>query len=284
MNSAMAASMKRLFLAGAATAALLVPTFAFAGAAVKPRFSLTLQVVGPGTVIASPGTRCAGYLTRVHLCRNVYAVGTRVKLTALPKVDAKLSSWRGSLAGAGLTRTVTMNVPKIVTATFVKVPPSRPPPPPPPPAAPGNSRANPLPLSATVGIVSGDQHWTLRIISTQPDASAAVLAENQFNDPPAPGNQFFIATVGLSYVSGSEALHPGFEASYGLRAVGPSNVVYSTFGNSCGVIPDDFDVKGDLLAGGSMVGNICWSVPSSEAGSLVAFIELDSKPFYMALR
>ena len=79
-------------------------------------------------------------------------------------------------------------------------------------------------------------------------------------------------------------MHPGFEASYGLRAVGPSNVVYSTFGNSCGVIPDDFDVKGDLLAGGSMVGNICWSVPSSEAGSLVAFIELDSKPFYMALR
>jgi len=179
-----------------------------------------------------------------------------------------------------------MNVPKIVTATFVKVPPSRPPPPPPPPAAPGNSRANPLPLGATVGIVSGDLHWTLRIISTQPDATAAVLAENQFNDPPAPGNQFFIATVGVSYGSGSEALHAGFEASFGLRAVGPSNVVYSTFGTTsrCGVIPDSIDDKGNLLPGGSVVGNICWQVPSSEAGSLIAFIELDNKPFYMALR
>jgi hypothetical protein len=50
------------------------------------------------------------------------------------------------------------------------------------------------------------------------------------------------------------------------------------------VIPDDLLFKGDLLPGGSMAGNICWSVPASEAGSLIAFIELDSKPFYMALR
>jgi hypothetical protein len=31
----------------------------------------------------------------------------------------------------------------------------------------------------------------------KPDATAAVLAENQFNDPPAVGNQFFIATEPL---------------------------------------------------------------------------------------
>jgi hypothetical protein len=71
-----------------------------------------------------------------------------------------------------------------------------------------------------------------------------------------------------------------------LKAVGPSNVVYSTFGpvSRCGVIPDAITFKGDLLPGGSAVGNICWSVLSSEVSQLVGFIELNLKPFYMALR
>ena len=69
-----------------------------------------------------------------------------------------------------------------------------------------------------------------------------------------------------------------------IRTVGPSNVVYSTFGNSCGVIPDGFLFKGDLLPGGSMTGNICWQVPSAEAGSLIAFVTLNDKPYYLALR
>jgi hypothetical protein len=281
------AAVRKVFYIGAVTAALLLPAFASAGAAVKPRFSLTLQVIGPGTVVASPGTRCAGYLTRVHLCRNVYAAGTRVKLTALPKVDAKLSSWRGSLAGAGLTRTVTMNAPKVITATFAKVPPTRPPPPPPPPPPPAvGSRSNPLPLGQPLDVLEGSgEHWTLRFISTQPDATAAVLAANQFNDPPAPGNQFFLASVEAHYVSGVAARNPTIVA-WDLMTVGPANVVYSVFGSSsrCGVVPDDLLFKGDLLPGGSMVGNICWQVPSSEAGSLIAFIQLDQKPFYMALR
>jgi hypothetical protein len=33
-----------------------------------------------------------------------------------------------------------------------------------------------------------------------------------------------------------------------------------------------------------MAGNICWQVKSSEAGSPIAFITLDDKPFWMALR
>jgi hypothetical protein len=31
-------------------------------------------------------------------------------------------------------------------------------------------------------------------------------------------------------------------------------------------------------------GNICWQVPSAEAGSLIAFYELNNAPYYMALR
>ena len=112
------------------------------------------------------------------------------------------------------------------------------------------------------------------------------MAENQFNDPPAAGNQFFIATVEVDYVSGVQAWNPGIRIADDLRAVGPSNVVYSTFGTTsrCGVIPNDISDKGDLLPGGSATGNVCWQVPSSEAGSLIAFIELGNQPLWMALR
>ena len=277
---------RRIIIVSVAAGALAAALLASPGATAPGRFSLTLRVIGPGTVAASPGARCTGYLTRVHTCRATYAHGAKVKLTALPKVGAKLSSWRG-VGGSGLTRTLRMNAPKAVTATFVKRPASSPPPKPAPPAL-GSTRSNPLPLGAPVDIslsFSGER-WRLRIISAQLDATAAVLAANQFNDPPAAGNQFFIASVGVDYLSGTQARNPGISIANDLKAVGPSNVVYSTFGSAsyCGVVPDNIDDKGDLLPGGSSVGNVCWSVPSSEAGSLVAFIELNDKPYYMALR
>jgi Divergent InlB B-repeat domain len=269
--------MKRGALIGVVATALVVTGLASAGPDAL-RFSMTLQVVGPGTVAVFPGGKCPGYLTRVHTCRLVYAGGTRVRLTAVPRVNAKLSSWRGSVTGRVPTRTVTMNSPKLVTATFVKVAPPKPKPPPPP----GNSRANPVPLGATVTVTSLDEKWAVRITSTQPDATAAVLAENQFNDPPAAGKQFFIATLAVTYLSGTKP--DSVSADFSLRSVGPSNVVYTTFGNSCGVIPDDIDSKGQLLPGGSKTGNVCWEVPSSEAASLIAFWDTGDKPIWMALR
>jgi hypothetical protein len=274
--------MARAIRAAVATA-LAVPAVALAGSTAA-RVTLTLQVIGPGAVVASPpGTRCAGYLRRVHVCRTSYATGTRVRLTAVPTATGKLSSFRGVL-GSGLSRILTMNPSRLVTATFVK----RPAPSPPPPAPAVGTRANPVPLGAATDITFSvsNERWRLRIVSTQPNATAAVMAENQFNDPPAAGNQFFIATVEVTYVSGVQAWNPGIRVANDLRAVGPSNVVYTTFGSTsrCGVIPDDISDKGDLLAGASMSGNICWQVPSAEASSLVAFIEREDKPYYMALR
>jgi hypothetical protein len=175
-----------------------------------------------------------------------------------------------------------MSSPKLVTATFVKLPAPKPKPPPPPPPPLGSTRANPVPLGATVTVTRSEEKWAVRITSTQPDATAAVLAENQFNDPPEAGKQFFIATLAVTYVSGTNPSSAG--AGFSLRSVGPSNVVYTTFGNSCGVIPDDLDSKGQLLPGGSMTGNVCWEIPSSEAGSLIAFWDTGDKPIWMALR
>jgi hypothetical protein len=41
--------------------------------------------------------------------------------------------------------------------------------------------------------------WEITVLSTTPDGTAQVMAENQFNSPPAVGDQFFIATVQAKY-------------------------------------------------------------------------------------
>ena len=77
------------------------------------------------------------------------------------------------------------------------------------------------------------------------DATNLVLETNQFNDPPKPGNRFYMVTVAVSYVSGSDSLNVA-EADYSL--VGDNRVVYTPFEDSCGVIPDE--LSAELFPGG----------------------------------
>ncbi len=109
--------------------------------------------------------------------------------------------------------------------------------------------------------------WIISVVSYTPDATTAVLAENMFNDPPAAGNVFSITRVTALHAGASPAR---FGGSYRLRAVGSSNVAYSTFDNSCGVIPDDLSDP-DVFPGGSITGNVCWEVPTGDAATLVMF-------------
>ena len=50
-------------------------------------------------------------------------------------------------------------------------------------------------------------------------------------------------------------------------AIGRSNVTYTTFGHSCGVIPNELPSK-SVSRGGSIGGNICWSVRKTGVPSL----------------
>jgi hypothetical protein len=123
--------------------------------------------------------------------------------------------------------------------------------------------------------------WVVTVLSVTPDATSIILQENQFNDRPASGNQFFLARVRADYEGdGSDT----FDGSYRLRAVGPSGVGYSTFENSAGVIPDELPGS-EVFTGGSIEGNIAWQIKSSDAGSLVMYDSKASKTgrLYMAL-
>jgi hypothetical protein len=104
-----------------------------------------------------------------------------------------------------------------------------------------------------------------------PEATAAVLAANQFNTPPPAGSQDVMVAVSATY-NGSDSSH--LDSRYALRAVGAANVAYTTFYNSCGVLPEpnlEF-TDPEVFTGGTVSGNAaCWVVPSSDVSSLVMY-------------
>ena len=124
-------------------------------------------------------------------------------------------------------------------------------------AAPG-SRENPLRPGDPVSL----RGWDITIHSTNQDATAAVLAENQFNDPPAPGRQFVMADVSTTY-TGTDTGTPWIDLSF--RILGSANNVFgSASADSCGVIPNALSDTGELYPGGSSRGNVCVSVPGEQ--------------------
>lgn len=114
-------------------------------------------------------------------------------------------------------------------------------------------------VPALVGI------WDITVISVTPDASDAVLAENEFNEAPEEGEQFFLATLEVTYVGEESST---FWLDMSLKALGTSNVAYEAFEASCGVIPDDINEAGETFPGGTLSGNVCWKISSDDATSL----------------
>jgi hypothetical protein len=130
------------------------------------------------------------------------------------------------------------------------------------------SRSNPIPKN-TVAAVPDSKGWKLRVNGTTPNATAAVLRQNMFNERPAAGRQFFMINVTASYVGkGSSEAYEGMT----LDALGRSNVAYD-FSDDCGVIPGDLETFKKVFSGGSLTGNICFSVRHTDAASLLLLAE-----------
>ncbi len=106
----------------------------------------------------------------------------------------------------------------------------------------------------------------MTVVSVTPDATDLVLGENSFNDPPATGQQFFLATVRLTYIGETS---DEFYVS-DLNAVGQSAVSYNQFDDYCGSIPDELPSR-ELFTGGTIEGNVCWSVEPEDANSLMLY-------------
>lgn len=111
--------------------------------------------------------------------------------------------------------------------------------------------------------------WEVSVLSVAPNASDAVLAENRFNDPPREGRQFHLVTVRAKYVGTGSTR---FDGSFRLRALGAGGVVYTTFENGCGVLPDALPDP-EVFTGGEITGNECWEIESLDVGSLVMLLD-----------
>ena len=148
------------------------------------------------------------------------------------------------------------------------------------------SRGNPVPLGTALKVRNSEtDHWEVTVLETTTDATELVLDENQFNDPPEEGNQFFIAKVRAKYL-GTDSNR--FNGSLRLGTLGDGGVVYTTFGNSCGVIPDELP-NSELFTNGTIEGNECWEIASTDAESLLmvfgkAFLTSDGNRVWFSLQ
>lgn len=144
----------------------------------------------------------------------------------------------------------------------------------------GEARNSPL----GIGRIGQVGDYEVSVISVTPYATDIVMAENQFNEPPAEGNQFFMARVATTYV-GAATGTPWVDLSF--QAVGNKSASYTTFNNTCGVYPDDGFTIAELFEGGSAEFNVCWEIDSTDEDSLVMYVEpsfsFDSDPVWFSL-
>jgi hypothetical protein len=150
----------------------------------------------------------------------------------------------------------------------------------PDPDGPPGSRGNPYPVGETVTV--GD--WEMVVTGLTEDAIDAVHGENPFNDEPAEGRQFLMVELEATYTGeNSDSLVSSAE----FNVVGPTAVAY-TFEDSCGIIPDELDVWADVFPGGTVSGNLCWSVRTEDVDELVLYsqesFDFDDEVAFFALR
>jgi hypothetical protein len=134
------------------------------------------------------------------------------------------------------------------------------------PAGIKGSRTSPVPAGAVADIGGG---WRLQILNVNPDAAAAVAAENEFNDPPPDGSTYTLITVAVGYFGVED---PKSQYDTTIEAVGSSNVQLT---GSCGSLPQELDTFGDLFSGGVLVGNICFVTTPQDAASLQLYASGD---------
>jgi hypothetical protein len=131
------------------------------------------------------------------------------------------------------------------------------------------SRENPLSIGETVT----DENWNVALGAPR-EAVTEVAAENQFNDPPKPGMQYWIVPITATY-TGDATGNTTFEIS--VKFVGADN---RTYDDRCGVIPNPLDDVGALYKGGKAEGNACVAIPAGAEGLWTVSTGLGGKPVF----
>ena len=149
-------------------------------------------------------------------------------------------------------------------------------------------RSNPAPLGTPLDLTLdtfGDADksvWQITVTGPGSDITDAVLAENQFNDPPQDGYIFFGVPVELTLVEADkEPLAPWLNISFDI--FGPASLqIFDGYESSCGTIPNSLEDMTEVFAGGTLAGQICFAIPNedAEAGPLLSTDQNDLRTYW----
>ena len=136
------------------------------------------------------------------------------------------------------------------------------------------SRQIPLPFGVPAEVRNSEEdHWQITVLGIIPDATDKVMAESDYNDPPDAGKQFYMVKLRVKYLGPDSN---SFSGRGRLKAVGDGGVAYTNSDNSCAGfserIPDPLPDP-ELFTNGTIEGNVCWQIVSSDAASLLMFLE-----------
>jgi hypothetical protein len=110
------------------------------------------------------------------------------------------------------------------------------------------------PLPAGSEMTTGN--WTVVVSEVVPDATAQVLAANEFNVPPAEGYQYFMFQVAATY-QGESSSTAWADLLFGVYVDG------SVYSEPCGTIPGDLLDAPEVFAGSTAKGGQCIAVPTT---------------------
>ncbi len=133
----------------------------------------------------------------------------------------------------------------------------------------GSSRNQPMPIGKPMEFTDGT---TIIVESVTENANQIIKRHDAWTEPPPNGHQFLLVNVKVVN-NGNEPIDI-YTVSQ-LSLVGKSNVSYDTW-NDCWTFPNEFDTSRTLFPAGSLTGNICFTVKSSDVDSLVMFLEIQS--------
>jgi hypothetical protein len=137
-----------------------------------------------------------------------------------------------------------------------------------------------------VGIGASVGDWSVTLDVTNKNATDAVSAENQFNDPPAAGRNLVMTRVTVIY-NGDGQERPSFDLQFQF-AGSAGNTFGSGTSDYCGVIPDSLTNVGEMFAGATGSGNICVSVDAAQIEGGAWYVQellnmSDEDPVFFAL-
>jgi hypothetical protein len=237
---------------------------------------VSFTVTGPSTVVYNTSANCGVIPDQLDEFRDVFPGGTvegnlcwevadeDAESLVLLVDQFALSSEGTVFASAGTNVPLTIDYPAPV---------------PPATDGPAGTRGNPYPIGETIAV----GEWDITVTGVQADATAAVLTENSLNEPPDAGRQFFLVGIEGAYNGNTSDF---LFASTSFATVGPLAVAY-TGEDTCGVVPGEIEVFAEVFPGGTVAGNLCWSVRSEDADGIVLYVQeavtLDGEPAFFDL-